>query len=153
MRKRCESVRINLNCGDANVTFCSVHRFIMEKKRSTVGVPQTRGKDGDENMRKVCEGYAANSIFIYLRTTSLSCAWRHSYFDVSGYITFPNEALLIQHYPVAWCPGCTRDVVPWKKSEQECVYLEASRTPLSFRDVELHYRQPPFHGRRVRVCI
>lgn len=93
--------KLGLNCGDANVTFCSVRRFIMEKKRSTVGVPQTRG-NGDGNMRKVCEGYAANSIFIYSRTTtSLSCAWRRIPTDVSGYITFPNEALLIQHYPVA----------------------------------------------------
>lgn len=58
-----------------------------------------RRREYAENVRRLRREF--NFHLLKDDDVSILCVETHSYSDVSGYITFPNEALLIQHYPVA----------------------------------------------------
>lgn len=112
------------------------------KETSTLDTTVDIGKEGREGrrrsaMRECAEVYIANSIFIYLgTTTSLSRVFaRGAAFLLRClrlyYISkraAPHTTLSARLMPA--CDAATQHA-PWRKGEVECVYLEASRTLLS----------------------
>lgn len=109
------------------------YTFITEKKR-VFEIPQT--VNGTKTMQDCVKSTSRIQFSFALGTTmSLSrvFARRDAFLlrYVSCYITFPNERR--SSYGIIRSLDASvrhRGVVPWKQSEQECVYL-GSRTPLS----------------------